>query len=638
MSETPQDEEPMEIEVQGGMASSQDKNEGVLLTLSLKWSQSDQLQKPKPRLEKLLQTWFNKRENKMDCSVESIRKDGSALIKVKPSLALSDLWELNGKTLTSKDGKTVTVLSISLAPPNLDSQKPDDESMSNSSSVPGPQADKKQSDPGRKDIDPQGKNSPEEHKKPSEDCLVSVGHYWYVNHIYKEEIQSILKRNKVKIKTNVSVEFEADQEDGSPQKALVEFTELVQDSLSESCGTVFPLKFVDPDQWSDAMRVVQKNKSKLLLTLSCEEVTVCGPSQSQDAFSAALNAMQKRNPSLREHKPALQDTSPKINMTIKDPLVDAGLTMNESHWKLMNTAYAEELTKIKEKFGVTFRESNLSQDKIDVKASYLGPGGNASLESHAVRALLHLHQKTATSPLRLTQPVCATGLSGSVDKSSIGHWSEETSGGPPFNGESTHQYTKAPEREGASAGDIEDDKCPICLSTFTNKTQLKCKHKFCNDCLQEAKKHGGPICPVCKDVFGLIEGDQPDGQMTWTTYPSPLPGFQNCGHIVITYDIPGGVQTGRHPNPGQHYYGTRRVAYLPDNKEGKEVLQLLKKAFGQKLIFTVGASRTTGAENQVTWNDIHHKTSPSGGPQRFGYPDPNYLKRVKEELKDKGIK
>lgn len=47
------------------------------------------------------------------------------------------------------------------------------------------------------------------------------------------------------------------------------------------------------------------------------------------------------------------------------------------------------------------------------------------------------------------------------------------------------------------------------------------------------------------------------------------------------------------------------------------MLQLLKKAFYQKLIFTVGTSRTTGNENQVTWNDIHHKTSISGGPEKY---------------------
>uniref|UniRef100_A0A4W2FGM5 E3 ubiquitin-protein ligase n=1 Tax=Bos indicus x Bos taurus TaxID=30522 RepID=A0A4W2FGM5_BOBOX len=92
-----------------------------------------------------------------------------------------------------------------------------------------------------------------------------------------------------------------------------------------------------------------------------------------------------------------------------------------------------------------------------------------------------------------------------------------------------------------------------------------------------------------------------------------------------------------HPNPGERFSGIRRTAYLPDNKEGNEVLRLLRRAFDQKLIFTVGESRTLGVSGVITWNDIHHKTSRTGGSQRYGYPDPDYLKRVKQELKDKGI-
>ncbi|XP_005996988.1 probable E3 ubiquitin-protein ligase DTX3 [Latimeria chalumnae] len=92
-----------------------------------------------------------------------------------------------------------------------------------------------------------------------------------------------------------------------------------------------------------------------------------------------------------------------------------------------------------------------------------------------------------------------------------------------------------------------------------------------------------------------------------------------------------------HPHSGQKYYGTRRKAYLPDSPEGNKVLQLLKRAFDQQLIFTVGRSTTTDQSNVVTWNDIHHKTRPHGGPTEYGYPDPGYLKRVQEELKAKGI-
>lgn len=71
-----------------------------------------------------------------------------------------------------------------------------------------------------------------------------------------------------------------------------------------------------------------------------------------------------------------------------------------------------------------------------------------------------------------------------------------------------------------------------------------------------------------------------------------------------------------HPNPGKPYGSTSRTAYLPNNKEGQEILQLLQRAFNQKLIFTVGQSHTTGAQGVITWNDIHHKTSKTGGPTK----------------------
>ncbi|KAG7278871.1 hypothetical protein CRUP_036385 [Coryphaenoides rupestris] len=146
-----------------------------------------------------------------------------------------------------------------------------------------------------------------------------------------------------------------------------------------------------------------------------------------------------------------------------------------------------------------------------------------------------------------------------------------------------------------------------------------------------------PACPLCNVSFGTFIGDQPEGTMKWDFQWGQLPGFYRCGRIRIQYDIPSAKQTEQHPNPGKRHSGAQRQAYLPDNLEGREVLRLLKKAFDHRLIFTVGTSRTSGCEDQVTWNDIHHKTNVDGGPAMFGYPDPGYLQRVKEELKDKGI-
>uniref|UniRef100_A0A3B1JBQ2 E3 ubiquitin-protein ligase n=1 Tax=Astyanax mexicanus TaxID=7994 RepID=A0A3B1JBQ2_ASTMX len=182
-----------------------------------------------------------------------------------------------------------------------------------------------------------------------------------------------------------------------------------------------------------------------------------------------------------------------------------------------------------------------------------------------------------------------------------------------------------------------DDNCPICIDTFTDQVKLQCGHGFCRECLKHSEKSMGKICSVCKKIYGKLRGNQPKGKMTYITYRSDLPGYYGCGTIEISYDIPSGTQTDEHPNPGERFYGAQRHAYLPNNAEGNEVLQLLQRAFDQRLIFTVGTSTTTGADNTVTWNDIHHKTSKTGGPQNYGYPDSDYLKRVKDELKAKGI-
>ncbi|NXI15505.1 DTX3L ligase, partial [Irena cyanogastra] len=189
----------------------------------------------------------------------------------------------------------------------------------------------------------------------------------------------------------------------------------------------------------------------------------------------------------------------------------------------------------------------------------------------------------------------------------------------------------------AKTEEKEDDECPICRDTIKNKEILeKCKHAFCKICIDRAMTYK-QACPVCNTVCGVLTGNQPEGTMSTRTLGLSLPGYPSCGTIQIDYVMEGGIQTSSHPNPGQHYGPAHRRAYLPDNEEGREILQLLKRAFNQKLIFTVGQSRTTGQQNVITWNDIHHKTAMEGGPSMFGYPDSSYLQRVRSELKAKGI-
>jgi len=189
----------------------------------------------------------------------------------------------------------------------------------------------------------------------------------------------------------------------------------------------------------------------------------------------------------------------------------------------------------------------------------------------------------------------------------------------------------------------------ICLESLgSSYERLKtCGHTFHKSCIDTwFQSSGKQSCPTCGYVYKINKGPQPaNGQMRINYISTVLPGFEyeKYGYkesptIEISYSFPSGLQGPLNPSPGQPYTGTSRRAYLPNNKEGKEILHLLQKAFNDQHIFTIGRSATTGQDNVVTWNDIHHKTSIYGGPDRFGYPDPTYLYRVRQELTDKGYK
>lgn len=60
-------------------------------------------------------------------------------------------------------------------------------------------------------------------------------------------------------------------------------------------------------------------------------------------------------------------------------------------------------------------------------------------------------------------------------------------------------------------------------------------------------------------------------------------------------------------------------------------------AFDRRLIFTIGRSVTTGMEDVITWNEIHHKTELGLSQYGHGYPDPDYLENTIMELAAHGI-
>ena len=165
-------------------------------------------------------------------------------------------------------------------------------------------------------------------------------------------------------------------------------------------------------------------------------------------------------------------------------------------------------------------------------------------------------------------------------------------------------------------------------------------HLFHKDCLaaqldnniKNSNGHGEFLkCAVCEIIYGKRTGEMPDGEMSWQLNKNThLQGYQGEGMISWHYDFPSGIKP-----DGTRYSGTGRSAFLPASMEGIEIFHMFVEAFRRRLSMMVGTSLTTGRSDTVVWAGIHHKTSMWGG--QFGYPDPTYFSRVKEEFKVRGI-
>ena len=105
-----------------------------------------------------------------------------------------------------------------------------------------------------------------------------------------------------------------------------------------------------------------------------------------------------------------------------------------------------------------------------------------------------------------------------------------------------------------------------------------CGHKYHLQCIRDAMKYQYSMkCPECRnliltitsphDQLKYLRGDSPSGQMHVQIDMSSCAGYEDCGSIIITYNMetnPNSMQASRQRQ--------KRVAFLPDNKEGNELL------------------------------------------------------------------
>uniref|UniRef100_A0A8B9KGI9 E3 ubiquitin-protein ligase n=1 Tax=Astyanax mexicanus TaxID=7994 RepID=A0A8B9KGI9_ASTMX len=529
--------------------------------------------------------------------------------------------------------------------------------------------------------------------------ITPLHEYWYFSHAYKKEIDQIQDKFGVNIDAEVSVSVTAKDQTrpDSVRKGKDKLMDLYQTSTTSLQSLHIPQTQLDSDTVKNVVRNIQSDQAKMALMMSVDGCRLFGPKNTISGVQSRLNSESGQDygtsdgsgsASKMELDSNYTSGSSTLEMDIKD--APDPIVMSDALWKLMNKTSRKQFAEIENKYGVHIFHQPL-QDSTEVKVTIKSKDNVlVNLESHAHRAFIHLYQKISMSAITcpLSVPLDEKNLKNELDghhlvgvDEKIGIWKliglprnlgpaiadiENLIKKPVFDEKTKkiidysnsqkfkrHNWKHLEEASSSAMGpgssvdpdtstkeDIEkskDDNCPICIDTFTDQVKLQCGHGFCRECLGLSVNSMGEICPVCKKIYGKVKGNQPQGTMSFRKQRYDLPGYDGCGTIEICYYIPDGKQTDEHPNPGQPYSGARRQAYLPSNTEGKEVLQLLQRAFDRRLIFTVGTSTFTGANNTITWNGIHHKTSMTGGPQNYGYPDPDYLKRVKKELKAKGI-
>ena len=87
-----------------------------------------------------------------------------------------------------------------------------------------------------------------------------------------------------------------------------------------------------------------------------------------------------------------------------------------------------------------------------------------------------------------------------------------------------------------------EPKCCMCMNLTNDSVYaFSCGHHFCKSCKKRFIEKT-MACPKCEKE-NLIRGNQPPGFMsTRTELQKSLPGYEEFGTIVITYNLKEGIQ------------------------------------------------------------------------------------------------
>lgn len=106
----------------------------------------------------------------------------------------------------------------------------------------------------------------------------------------------------------------------------------------------------------------------------------------------------------------------------------------------------------------------------------------------------------------------------------------------------SHDETSLHDVPSVESSDDKTATCVICLDDVKDSMKLDCNHEFCKSCLTQSFTKHKKACPVCGKIFGEITGNQPPGVISVEKEGRSLPGYENCGTIIVKYNFKSGIQ------------------------------------------------------------------------------------------------
>lgn len=241
----------------------------------------------------------------------------------------------------------------------------------------------------------------EEMESSPETMRVPLFHYWYLNHMYRKEIERIQEKHGVTFKADVRVS--ANNASETNHKSFTDATFEFQQLFRECANDIDSVSVANVDL---LVKEIKNLDTKLMLNASAQNWCIIGPRDQVAAAKIMLNVPAKaddpkpeqsdrkhlnKTPNQNLHEDSRWRGPRGVEMDVKDSVLLNGLNISEIHWELMKTAFKKQIKDLENKFGVNLIETK-THDRVTITALSIG-NQMANLEVNSLRALTSLYQK-----------------------------------------------------------------------------------------------------------------------------------------------------------------------------------------------------------------------------------------------------